>query len=75
LVEGDKIRVIKDFKDFDGEDVLLGSEWTFKEYTYFAYDGGFTFCFEEGVMRMAEISPEDNYVLTHAREYFILITN
>ncbi len=75
LIQGDRIRVIKDFKDFDGEAIPSGSEWTFKEYTYFPYDGGYTFYFEEGTMRMAEISPEDSYVLSHASEYFILITD
>ena len=73
LAQGDKIKVVKEFKDFDSEIIPVGSEWTFDEYTYFPYDGGYTFYFEEGTMRMAEISPEDYYVFSHANEYFVLI--
>lgn len=74
LVQGDKIKTIKSFKDFDGQEIPLGSEWTFKSYSYFVYDGGYTFTFEEGGMRMAEISTgEDYYVVDHAAEYFELI--
>ena len=73
LVRGDKIKVIKEFKDFDGQIVAKGSEWTFIEYSYFHYDGGYTFVFKEGEMRMAEVSPEDYYVVRHASEYFVLV--
>ena len=50
LTQGSKVRIIKSFEDFDGQKIDVGSEWTFKEYTYFPYDGGYTFYFEEGVM-------------------------
>ncbi len=73
LVQGDKIKVIKEFKDFDNEVIPVGSEWTFNEHTYFPYDGGYTFYFKEGAMRMAEISPDDYYVLCHANEFFVLV--
>ena len=75
LTQGSKVRVIKSFADFDGQKINVGSEWTFKEYTYFPYDGGYTFYFEEGEMRMAEISDADYYVFSHASEYFVLITD
>ena len=75
LEVGCKIRVIKEFSDFDHQVIPVGSEWTFKEYTYFPYDGGYTFYFDEGTMRMAEISEADYYVFSHAAEYFILITD
>jgi hypothetical protein len=74
LIRGQKVRVIKPFQDFDGEKIEQGSEWTFDKYTYFPYDGGYTFYFNEGVMRMAEISPEDYYVFEHASEFFELIS-
>jgi hypothetical protein len=70
LIEGEKIKVIKEFKDFDNQLIPIGSEWTFKKYTYFPYDGGYTFYFAEGVMRMAEISEEDYYVFNHSNEFF-----
>lgn len=74
LIQGDKIKVLKEFKDFDNETISVGSERTFNEYTYFPYDGRYTFYFEEGTMRMVEISSgEDSYVLSHANEYFVLI--
>ena len=74
LIRGSKVRVIKSFEDFDGQKIEVGSEWQFNEYTYFPYDGGYTFYFEEGVMRMAEISAgEDYYVFEHTSEYFEVI--
>lgn len=75
LVCGDRIKVIKEFKDFDNQIVPIDSEWTFNEYTYFPYDGGYTFYFNEGVMRMAQISEEDYYVFNHPNEFFVLITD
>jgi len=74
LAPGDRIKTVKVFKDFDGQLIPVGSVWTFESYSYFVYDGGYTFTFEEGVMRMAEISNgEDSYVINHAPEYFELI--
>jgi Domain of unknown function (DUF3601) len=73
LNEGQRIRVIKTFKDFDGTEIKEGSEWTFQRSSYFPYDGGHTFYFKEGEMRMAEISPEDYYVYKHFHEFFALM--
>lgn len=73
LTSGQKIRVTKSFLDFDDQEIREGSEWTFLNYTYFPYDGGYTFYFKEGAMRMAEISPEDYYVYEHAGELFTLM--
>ena len=75
LVQGDRIKVIKEFKDFDNQVIPVGTEWTFIDYRYFPYDGGYTFNFKEGEMRMAEISEADYYVLNHAAEFFMLITD
>ena len=75
LVLGDRIKVIKEFKDFDNQVLSVGTEWTFIDYRYFPYDGGYTFNFKEGEMRMAEISEADYYVFNHAAEYFMLITD
>ncbi len=74
LIKGQRIKVIKSFLDFDGQKIEVNSVWTYSEYSYFPYDGGYTFYFEEGVMRMAEISVgEDFYVFEHTSEYFELI--
>ncbi len=75
LIKDDRIKVIKEFKDFDNQVIPVGTEWTFIEYSYFPYDGGYTFNFKEGEMRMAEISEADYYVFSHAKEYFVLITD
>jgi hypothetical protein len=74
LTKGQMIRVIKSFNDFDGNKIEVNSVWTFREYSYFPYDGGYTYHFEEGIIRMAEISNgEDYYVMTHANEFFDLL--
>ncbi len=75
LVQGDRIKIVKEFKDFDNQVVPVGTEWTFIDYSYFPYDGGYTFNFKEGEMRMAEISKADYYVLCNAAEFFMLITD
>lgn len=74
LRPGQRVRVIQSFRDFDGDEIQEGSEWTFESYSYFAYDGGYTFTFKEGGMRMAEISPEDYQVFLNAERYFALIS-
>lgn len=51
LHAGQKLRVIKSFLDFDSQKIKEGSEWTFENYTYFVYDGGYTFNFKEGVIQ------------------------
>ncbi len=73
LKKGQRLRVIQSFRDFDGDLVSEGSEWTFESCKYFPYDGGYTITFKEGVMRMAEISPEDYQVFLNAERYFALI--
>ena len=73
LKKGQRVRVTESFRDFDGDLVKAGSEWTFESYSYFVYDGGYTFTFKEGVMRMAEISPNDYQVFLNAERYFELI--
>ena len=73
LAEGQKIKVIKSFNDFDGKEIKVGSVWTFRSYTYFIYDGGYTVSFDEGVMRLAEIDHETDYVLSNFNEFFEVI--
>ncbi|NJN43131.1 MAG: DUF3601 domain-containing protein [Flammeovirgaceae bacterium] len=70
LTEGQKIKVIKGFKDFDRKEIKAGSIWTFRSYSYFIYDGGYTVSFNEGVMRLAEIDHETDNVLSNFNESF-----
>ena len=73
LVKGEKIKVIKEFLDFDKYKVEAGRLLTFKEYSYFAYDGGYTFDFEEYGFRLAEIDEDNLQVLNRFSEYFEVI--
>lgn len=73
LIKGQKIRVIKEFLDFDKYKVEAGRILTFKEYNYFAYDGGYTFSFEEDGFRLAEIDEDNVQVLNRFSEYFEVI--
>lgn len=61
LKEGQKINVIKAFKDFDGTEFKVGSLWIFIDSSYFPYDGGHTLNFKEGTLMMAEISTGEDY--------------
>ncbi len=74
LSKGQKIKVIKGFIDFDHDKIEAGRILTFNEYSYFPYDGGYTFQFEEGTIRLAEIDAENERVLNNFSEYFELVT-
>lgn len=73
LTKGQKIKVIKEFLDFDKYKIEAGRILTFKEYNYFAYDGGYTFSFEEDGFRLAEIDGGNERVLNNFSEYFELV--
>lgn len=73
LKAGQRIKVIQEFADFDGDVIPLNSQWTFKQYHYFPYDGGYTFDFNEGIIRLAEIDDANRQVLSQFNTYFTLI--
>jgi hypothetical protein len=73
LKAGEQIRVTQEFLDFDGDKIEVGSLWTFKEYKYFAYDGGYTFYFEEGGIRLAELEESNREVLCSFSSFFDLV--
>ena len=73
LKPGQKLRVIQDFYDFDKDLVDLNTVWTFKKSSYFPFDGGYIFEFEEGGIRLAEIDPENVQVLQNPGAYFVLV--
>jgi hypothetical protein len=75
LKAGQRIKVTQEFLDFDGQKIAVDSQWTFKEYTYFPYDGGYTFYFNEGVMRLAEIDDANSMVLNSFSSFFTLLEN
>ena len=74
LKEGQRIKVIRTFKDFDGDTIPVDSQWTFIKSTYFAYDGGYTFTFKEGGIRLAEIDPDNQAVLNSFSSFFEVLT-
>lgn len=67
---GHRYRVLRDFTDFDSQPVPAGRLLTFASYSYFPYDGGYTLCFEEGVIRLAEIDLANRDVLFNFPLYF-----
>ena len=73
LLPGQKIRIIKSFKDFDNAEIMEGTILTFVDYEYFPYDGGYTFKFQECEIRLAEISPEDTIILQRPWDYAELL--
>ncbi|NJM25508.1 MAG: DUF3601 domain-containing protein [Bacteroidia bacterium] len=74
LRQGDRIKVIRGFKDFDGDEIKPDTVWTFVSYNYFPYDDGYTFTFDEGVIRLAGIDERNVLVLENAPQYFDLLT-
>ena len=72
LKEGQRIKVIQQFTDFDGDAIEVDSLWTFRSYSYFPYDGGYTFNFIEGTIRLAELSDANRDVLNGFSNYFVL---
>jgi len=70
LATGDRVRVIRGFTDFDGVEWREGQELEYIQYSYFPYDGGYTFQFVEGTLRLAYLSDENDEVLRSQGEYF-----
>lgn len=70
LKPGEKIRVKTTFTDFDGDEVAAGTVLTFRERSYFPYDGGHTWMFEERTIRLAEIAGQDAIIGNSGGVYF-----
>lgn len=66
---GERYRVARTFTDFDGQVLEQGRVLTFSSYTFFPYDGGYTAYFDEGVVRLAEISTGNREVLKALDSY------
>lgn len=75
LKAGERIKVTQEFLDFDGQKIAIDSQWTFKEYTYFPYDGGYTFYFDQGVIHLAEVDDMNSIVLNSFSGFFTLLEN
>lgn len=66
---GERYRVARTFTDFDGQVLEQGRVLTFQSYSFFPYDGGYTACFDESVVRLAEISVNNCEVLRALDSY------
>jgi hypothetical protein len=70
LQPGDRLRVIQGFTDFDGVAWAEGQRLEFVDYGYVPYDGGYTFTFREGTLRLAHLDAANDRVLRSPEEYF-----
>lgn len=68
LQPGDRVEVIRTFRDFDGIEWAQGQVLEYEGYSYFPYDGGYAFRFVQGVLRLAHVG--DERVLRDPGEYF-----
>lgn len=59
--------VIKAFDDFDGGHFKKGERLTFVDYSFFAYDDGYTFNFRERGMRLRGVDTPS--IVHHMEEY------
>jgi hypothetical protein len=75
LAEGDRVRVVRDFQDFDGQRIALGRELVLLEKSYVPYDAGFTLKFAGGVVvRLSGDVPEQRAVVDNENDaYFVRV--
>ena len=74
LSKGDRIRIKKEFRDYDRQKFEVGQELDFLDRDYFPYDGGHTLNFVQTVMRLSEDSDEDLLIIRNeGEEYFELM--
>lgn len=74
LEPGQRYRVIKAFKDFDGQDHPVGETWTYIDTAFLPYDDGRSiFVSLEGTrewhIRMQDRAEEQGPILDHLRDY------
>ncbi|HNP08735.1 MAG TPA: DUF3601 domain-containing protein [Cyclobacteriaceae bacterium] len=73
LTAGQSIQVVTTFTDFDGQEIKAGTRLTFLSYSYFPYDEGYTFKFNEGDIRLAGIDRKNEEVLNQFGRYFKIL--
>lgn len=73
LVKGQKIRIIKSFQSFDKVQIDKGRVLTFIGYSFFPYDDGYSFSFEEGGFRLSGNVSENMEILGKFDQYFELL--
>jgi hypothetical protein len=75
IAVGDRIRIMREFRDFDGRRVAAGTELVLADKDYFPYDCGHTLTFEGGaVIRLSGDVPDELAVITNADDtYFVQV--
>jgi hypothetical protein len=73
LQRGDQIRVIRGFTDFDGVAWVEGQALEYIDYSYFPYDGGYTFRFAEATLRLAYLDDGNDHIIRNPDEYFVRV--
>ena len=66
FVPGLVVRVVQDFTDYDGQNILAGEVLHFVDDSYFFYEGGHTLRFAEKTIRLADIVDEHQPIIANA---------
>lgn len=74
LNTGDSIEVICDFKDYDGKLWIKGTVFSkFQQLNCVPYHGGYTFYFENAVLRLCDLEADNCDVLFKSANYFRIV--
>ena len=74
LDKGDRIRIKREFRDYDGQKFDVGQELDYFDRNYFPYDAGHTLYFAQAVIRLTENSDEDLLIIENeGEEYFEVV--
>ena len=60
------VRVLQDFRDYDGQEIRAGEVLHFIEDSYFFYEGGHTLRFAEKTIRLADVVDEHQPIIANA---------
>jgi hypothetical protein len=63
---GMAVRVMQDFRDYDGQEIHAGEVLHFIEDSYFFYEGGHTLRFAEKTIRLADVVDEHQPIIANA---------
>ena len=74
LKPGTTIEVTREFRDVDGVLWPVGRQLSgFKQYSCVPYHGGYTISFENAVLRLCDLEPDNCEVLFKSAQFFRLI--
>jgi hypothetical protein len=75
LAEGDRVRIVRDFEDFNRQRILAGRELVLSGKEYFPHDCGHTLAFEGNVViRLSGDVPAQLAVIENADDaYFVRV--